>query len=661
MNKHAIFPYASVLLAATLMTACGGDIDNDQGNVTQPVQDVSCLAVDNSGSTVVVGSSQPGDPSLPEPSSGYRTGLKPVYAKTYMVATSNAYASAAGCAVLKKGGTAADAAVAVQAVLGLTVPEATGLGSGGVLLYYDARTKTVQAYDGRETAPAAATENYLRYVDDQSDHSAPQPNARASGRSIGTIGVPRLIEALQQDHGKLAWKDLFGDAISLASNGFPIGGRLADAIVANASNLKRDPEAAAYFLNADGSPKALGTVLKNPAYAQTLTLMAQTGANALYTGPIAQDIVAKIATAKGADGSTITPGKTTVADLGAYQAKRREPVCTTYRTYWVCGMPPPSSGGIAVASALGILENFDLKSMKPTAIDLEGGKPTVAGVHLVTEAERLAYADRDKYVADTDFVPLPGGTWDTLLNKPYLKARAALIDVNHSMGTAQPGNLGAVPLGVDTTLIEHGTNQFTIVDGDGNVLTATTTVESSMGSFHMTHGFLLNNQLTDFSANPTDSAGNPVANRLQPGKRPRSSMAPTMVFRIAADGSKGDFVMATGSPGGGTIPQYVVKTLVGTLDWGLDAQQSAGLVDFGASNSPTTTIGGEHPNVNTANNGANDPLISGLIALGHKVSTSAQTSGVNTVMRVQVNQQPVLQGGTDPRREGVVLGDTFTP
>lgn len=658
MNKPTITPYVSALLAATLMAACSGDdIKNDAGPVVTP--DVSCQAIDSSGATVVVGSSQPGDPSLPEAASGYRTGLKPVYAKTYMVATSNAYASAAGCAVLKKGGTAPDAAVAVQAVLGLTVPEATGLGSGGVLLYYDASKKTVDAYDGRETAPAASTENYLRYVDDTTDHSTPVPSARASGRSIGTIGVPRLIEKLQQDHGKLQWKDLFGDAINLATNGFPIGGRLAAAISSNASSLKRDPEAVAYFFNADGSPKALGTVLKNPAYAHTLTLMAQNGANALYTGQIAQDIVAKIAVTQGADGSPITPGKTTVADLAAYQAKRRDPVCTTYRTYWVCGMPPPSSGGIAVASALGILENFDLKSLKPTAIDLEGGKPTVAGVHLITEAERLAYADRDKYVADTDFVPLPGGTWDTMLNKPYMKARAALIDPAKSMGTAQPGNLGAVPLGVDHTLIEHGTNQFTIVDGEGNVLSATTTVESSMGSFHMTNGFLLNNQLTDFSANPIGSDGNPVANRLAPGKRPRSSMAPTLVFAQAADGSKGDFVMATGSPGGGTIPQYVVKTLVGSLDWGLDAQQSAGLVDFGASNSPTTTIGGEHPNVNITDNGTHDPLIVGLTALGHTVSTSAQSSGVNTVMRVQLGQSVVLQGGTDPRREGVVLGDTF--
>jgi gamma-glutamyltranspeptidase/glutathione hydrolase len=209
--------------------------------------------------------------------------------------------------------------------------------------------------------------------------------------------------------------------------------------------------------------------------------------------------------------------------------------------------------------------------------------------------------------------------------------------------------------------VENGTNQFTIVDRDGSVLTATTTVESSMGSFHMTHGFLLNNQLTDFSATPTDATGALIANRVAPLKRPRSSMAPTLVFRMAADGSKGDFFMATGSPGGGTIPQYVLKTLVGALDWGLDAQQSSGLIDFGASNGPTTTIGGEHPNVNTANNGANDPLITGLRALGHTISTGAQSSGVNSVMRVQSGGSPALAGGTDPRREGVVLGDTFAP
>jgi gamma-glutamyltranspeptidase/glutathione hydrolase len=647
---------AAALIALLTLAGCWGGDDG-----TEPVADLSCQAIVNDGTGVVVGSGLPGDPALPEAASGYRVGLKTVYATRYMVSTSNAHASAAGCAVLKRGGTAADAAVAVQAVLGLTVPEATGLGSGGFMLYYDAATKNIQAYDGRESAPAAATENYLRYIDDVNDKTAPKPNARASGRSIGTIGVPRLIERVQKDHGKLAWKDLFGDAIALSTNGFKIGGRLAAAISSNAANLKRDPEATAYFFNADGSPKALGTVLTNPAYAKALAALAANGSDAIHTGQIAQDIINKIATTTAADGSAITPGKTTLADLAAYKAIVRQPVCTTYRTWYVCGMPPPTSGGIAVAQTLGILENFNLATLRPNSIDLEGGKPQVTAVHLVTEAERLAYADRDVYVADTDFVPLPGGTWDTLLNKPYLAQRASLISMSASMGTATAGKFaGFTPQGVDRTA-ENGTNQFTIVDGDGNVLSATTTVESSMGSFHMTNGFLLNNQLTDFSASPADAAGLPIANRLAPGKRPRSSMAPTLVFKIGPDGKAGDFVMATGSPGGGTIPQYVVKTLVGALDWGLDAQQSSNLIDFGASNSPTTTIGGEHPNVDTSNSGNNDPLIAGLRALGHTVSTAAQTSGVNTVMRVNINGNTALAGGTDPRREGVVLGDTFKP
>ncbi len=647
----AVVPFA-------LLASCGGGDDD-----VRPVAvDTACEAVTSTGASVVVGSNQPGDPSLPEAASGYRVGLKAVHSRNYMVTTSNAFASAAGCAVLKRGGSAADAAVAVQAVLGLTVPEATGLGSGGFILYYDAAAKTVEAYDGRESAPAAATENYLRYVDDATDRTAPKPNARASGRSIGTIGIPRLLEAVQKDHGKLAWQGLFDDAIALSTNGFRIGGRLAAAIAANAANLKHDAEATAYFFNADGSPKALGTLLTNPAYAQTLAAFATGGADAIHTGPIAADIVAKIASTVAAnDGSALTPGKTTLADLAAYQAKKREPVCTTYRAYWVCGAPPPTSGGITVASALGIIENFNVALDKPTAIDLEGGKPTVHGVHLISEAERLAYADRDLYIADTDFVPLPGGSADTLLNKTYLQSRAALISFRGSLGTATAGTFAVAPRGLDTTTVEHGTNQFTIVDAAGNVLSATTTVESSMGSFHMTRGFLLNNQLTDFSAAPTDASGRPIANRVAPGKRPRSSMAPTLVFKIAADGSKGDFVMATGSPGGGTIPQYVVKTLVGTLDWGLDAQQSSGLVDFGASNSPTTNIGGEHPNVAAANDGAADALVTGLRALGHTVGLGAQASGINSIVRVQLNGAPALQGGTDPRREGVVLGDTVVP
>jgi gamma-glutamyltranspeptidase / glutathione hydrolase len=648
---------ASLLLTASTalaLTGCGGNDDDDN------TADNACAVTGGSG-TVVVGSGLPGDPAAPEPASGYRTGYKPVYAKNYMVVTANPLASKAGCDVLKGGGNAADAAVAVQMVLGLVEPQSSGVGGGAFMLYYDAKAKAVQSYDGRETAPATATENYLRWIDDTTNQTAPLPNARASGRAIGVPGAVRMLDMAQKDHGKMAWKDLFAPGIRLATEGFPISGRLAAAITGARTDFLRDAEASSTYLNADLSPRALGTVLKNPAYAATLTTIAAGGADALYTGAIAQAIVDKTAVTTSADGSTaITPGKLTLADLAGYQAKKRESICTAYRNYQVCGMPPPSSGGITVASTLGVLENFDLSAYKPTALDLEGGKPQVLGVHLVSEAERLAYADRDKYIADTDFVPLPRGTPDTLLNKPYLKTRAGLISLTKSLGTATAGDFGAFPLGIDRTP-EGGTSHMTIVDRDGNVIVMTTTVESGFGSFHMTRGFILNNQLTDFSAAPADATGAPIANRIQAGKRPRSSMAPTLVFKLAADGSRGDFVMGTGSPGGSTIIQYVVKTLVGALDWGLDAQQATSLVDFGAANNPTTNVGGEHPNVVSANNGAADPLVTGLRGLGHTVSVAAQSSGIGTVLRVQSGGGPALQGGADPRREGLVLGDTFVP
>ena len=652
-----------------LVSGCGGSDDNSGGSA-QAAGD--CQAASGSG-TVVVGSGLPGDPAAPEPASGYRVGKKLVYAKTYMVVTANPYASKAGCDVLKAGGTAVDAAVAVQAVLGLVEPQSSGLGGGAFMLHYDAKTKAVQSYDGRETAPAAATPNYLRYVDDTTDRTTPKPNARASGRSIGTPGAMRLLDLAYRDHGRTPWKDLFQPGIKLATDGFPISGRMAAAIASVQTNLLADADATATYLNPDLTPRALGTIFKLPAYAATLATIADSGnADPLYTGPIAQAIVAKInATANASSGAAITPGKTTLADLAGYQAKRRDPICTTYRAYTVCGMGPPSSGGITVASTLGILENFNLGLYPPTMIDGEGGKPSVFGVHLVSEAERLAYADRDKYIADTDFVPLPGGSADTMLNKPYLRSRAGLISFTSSMGTAMPGNLGPVtPLGVAVTP-ESGTTHMTIVDKDGNAVVMTTTVESTFGSFHMTNGFILNNQLTDFSSVPTDAMGNPIANAVAAGKRPRSSMAPTLVFKTAADGSRGDFFMGTGSPGGSTIIQYVAKTIIGAVDWGLNAQQATSLVDFGAANSPNTNVGGEHPNIDASNSGNNDPLVVGLRALGHVVPVTAQTggtptvtaqsSGISTIIRTLVNGSPTLTGGADPRREGVVLGDTFTP
>ncbi|MBB1599540.1 gamma-glutamyltransferase family protein [Variovorax sp. UMC13] len=672
MKKNQPWWVLTPIALSLSLFGCGGSDNNGPVTVTPPITVTPPVAVDNSclttnpGTTpVVVGSGVPGDPAAPEPASGYVLGHKLVTAKSYMVVANHPLATKAGCDVLKAGGSAADAAIAVQAVLALVEPQSSSLAGGAFMLYYDVKTNKVQAYDGRETAPAAATADYLRYID-ASNQTVPKPNARGSGRSIGTPGVMRMLEMAHGDHGKLAWKDLFGEGTRLATDGFKIGGRMAAAIEGSKDALKRDAEATAYFFDAAGAPKPLGATLTNPPYAAVLKAMASQGADALYTGKIAEDIVAKIGITQAVDGSPITPGLTTLDDLKNYRPKRRDPVCTTYRAYYICSMSPPSSGGIGVLSALGILENFNLDLYKPTNVDLEGGKPTVMGVHLVTEAERLAYADRDKYVADTDFVPLPGGSANTLLNKDYMRLRADLIRTTKTMGVAPAGDFGLPPIGVDTT-VEHGTTHFSIVDKEGNVVTMTTTVEGSMGSFHMSHGILLNNQLTDFNASPTDSTGALVPNRVAPGKRPRSTMAPTMVFRGSGPG---DFVMATGSPGGGTIIQYVVKTVVGALDWGLDAQQATSLVDFGASNSnpPSTSVGREHPNIvktplgnGTDDAGANDPLVLGLKALGHNVSTSAQSSGISTIIRVKNNTGSVLTGGADPRREGIVLGDVVTP
>jgi gamma-glutamyltranspeptidase/glutathione hydrolase len=637
-------------LAACAIAACADDDDASSGLVAAD----ACLQVAGNG-TAIDPITQV-DPTAPEIASAYTTGKKAVWSRTVMAVAANPIATKVACDVLNRGGTATDAAVATQMALNLVEPQSSGIGGGAFMLRYDAAAKTVTSYDGRETAPAAATPNYLRWVSD-ANRTLPVPGARASGRSIGTPGVLRMLELAHAESGRLPWKELFQPAIALAADGFRISPRMSSSIDGSRASLARDPEAAAYFLNADGSAKAAGTLLKNPALAATFAAVADGGTAAFYGGDIARDMVAKIADTSGGT----TPGATTLADLAGYRAKKREPVCTTYRAYSICGMGPPSSGGIAVASALGILENFNLGLYAPTALDLEGGRPSVFGVHLVSEAERLAYADRDKYVADTDFVPLPGGSPAAMLDKTYLRGRAGLIGFTRSMGTAAAGNLGAVvPLGVADTA-EAGTTHVSLVDRYGNVVVMTTTVESAFGSFHMTRGFILNNQLTDFSAAPTDAAGLAVANAVAANKRPRSSMAPTLVFATKADGTRGDFVMATGSPGGSTIIQYVVKTLVGSLDWGLDAQQAVSMIDFGASNGAVTSVGGEHPNVSAANNGAADPLATGLRSLGHTVSVAAQSSGLGSIVRTTAGGRPAYMGGADPRREGIVLGDTFTP
>ncbi len=647
---------ATLLLAALALaplascTTVGGD-----ASPASAVPSSSDCAPKSEATAARVATELRADASAPEAASGYRTGLRAVIAQGYLVVSAHPLASRAGCQVLAAGGSAVDAAVAVQAVLGLVEPQSSGLGGGAFLLSHDPATDALQSWDGRETAPAAAREDDLLHVDGRADPSPPQPSARASGRSIGTPGVLRLLEAAHRAHGRLPWRDLFQPAIRLARDGFPIGPRLAEAIAAARDGLAGDAEAAATYLDADGAPRAAGTWLRVPAYADTLQAVAEGGADAFYRGPIAAAIVEKIGSARRADdGAAITPGRTTAADLAAYRAVPRPPVCAPYRAWWVCGVGPPSSGGIAVLQTLGILASFDLAALASPLDDGRVALPSVAAVHLVSEAERLAYADRDRYVADTDHVALPGGRPAALLDPHYLRERARLIRIDRSMGTAAPGVFGAAR-GEGPVQAEAGTSHLSIVDARGGVVAMTTSVESAFGSLHMARGVVLNNQLTDFAVQPVDARGVPVANRLQAGKRPRSSMAPTLVFRRNADGSRGAFVLATGSPGGARIIPYVVKTLVAVLDWSLDAQQAAEALNFGAANTPLTFLGGEHPALAGA---AASELVGGLRARGHAVSTNAQPSGVATIVRLPAGPGRPLrwQGGVDPRREGLALG-----
>ncbi|MEU8899711.1 gamma-glutamyltransferase [Nocardia sp. NPDC048505] len=635
---------AALTLVVGIVTACSGEDQQAGGACAESANGtpVTAAAPSGSGSTNIA--------TNPEIASGYRSGMTAVRTRTYAVSTANPISTRAACEVLNNGGTAADALIAAQAVLGLVEPQASGIGGGGFLVYYDAASKNVEAYDGREVAPAAATENYLRWVSD-TDRTEPKPSTRASGRSIGVPGILRMLELAHREHGKTGWRDLFDPAIRLADDGFEISPRLAGQIAESAKDLATDEAAKAYFLNSDGTGKKVGTVLTNPGMAKTLGAIAANGADAFYTGAIAQAIVD--ATASTAGGRT--GGQITLADLSAYQPKKRTALCSGYRAHEICGMPAPSSGGSTVAATLGILENFDLAGLKPDNLDANGGKPKAEAVHLISEAERLAYADRNKYVADEDFIPLPGGSMQTLIDKNYLKQRAGLINPSRSMGTAQPGDFGPVPLGVGPQPPEHGTSHISVVDKYGNAAALTTTVESAFGSFHVVDGFVLNNQLTDFSADPLGPDGAPVANRLQPNKRPRSSMAPTLVFDRAPDGTRGALTHVTGSPGGSVIIQFVVKTLVGLLDWGLDPQQAVSAVSFGAGNSPATGIGGEHPAIDASDKGDHDALVLKLRELGHQVSVTSQVSGLSAL---RLDPAGGWIGGADPRREGAVFGDT---
>lgn len=566
----------------------------------------------------------------PEAASGLTE--KPGWAtQRFAVAAANPLATDAGYQVLRAGGSAVDAAIAVQMVLTLVEPQSSGIGGGAFLLHHDGRR--VQAYDGRETAPAAADEKLFLGADGK---PLPFMAAVVGGRSVGVPGAVRMLETAHRQHGRLPWAALFVPAITLAEQGFVVSPRL-HTLLAGEAELKKDPQAAAYFYRADGTPHPVGHRLRNPELAAVLRQIAAQGSRALHEGPVAQAIVDKVSR------HPTNPGRLALADLAGYQPREREPLCHALqaqgRALRVCGFPPPSSGAIAIGQILGMLAQT-----RAASLPLQDGLPSADWLHLYTEASRLAFADRALYVADPDFVPAPGGRWDNLLAPAYLARRAALIGERR----LDPVPAGE-PAGVRTSLApmppqpEYGTSHISIVDGLGNALAMTTTIEAAFGSRQMVRGFLLNNELTDFSFTPTGANGQPVANRVQPGKRPRSSMSPTLVF----DATSGELLMSAGSPGGALIIHYTAKTLYGVLQWGLMPQQAINLPNFGATGAPTLLEVGRFPAATRE----------ALQARGHTVTETDMTSGLQAITRGQAHGQRLWLGGADPRREGVVMGD----
>jgi gamma-glutamyltranspeptidase/glutathione hydrolase len=549
-----------------------------------------------------------------------RTDKAPVASRHFMVATANPLATRAGYDILRAGGNAVDAVIAAQLVLGLTEPQSSGLGGGAFMLVHDARTHHLLAYDGRETAPAAALPT--RFLAPDGSPLAFH-DAVIGGRSVGVPGTVKLLETVHRRHGRLPWARLFRRAIALAERGFPISPRL-HALV-RAETRWAQPRARDYF-TAGGSARPVGARLANPAYATTLRALAAHGAKAFYAGPIADDVIRTV------DSAAVNPGDLTRTDLAHYAVKIREPVCARYRGYRVCGMPLPSSGGLTVLQTLKMLEPYAIGSMGPASF---------WSVHFVSEAERLAYADRDVYMADPEYYRPPPG----LLDDGYLHQRSLLISTSRSLGVASPGDPAKrqatareLAWGHDAAADFPSTSQIVVVDRDGNAVSMTTTIEDGFGSRLMTEGgFLLNNELTDFSFVPVEN-GKPVANRVEAGKRPRSSMAPTIVYD-----RQGRIHALLGSSGGSLIIDHVVKTLVGVIDWKLDPQAAIALPNFGSRNGPTE-LEQDTPVV------ALDPK---LRALGHETRVMPDTSGVQAIVRTRNG----WIGGADPRREGVVLGE----
>ncbi|WP_318419367.1 gamma-glutamyltransferase [Photobacterium leiognathi] len=559
--------------------------------------------------------SQASDNIEPEPTISQQS-QQLVKGKEWMIATANKYASEAGADVLSKGGSAVDAMITAQLVLGLVEPQSSGIGGGGFLVYWDNDNNQMTTFDGRETAPFAATP---RLFQDNQGKPLKFYDAVVGGRSVGTPGTIKLLWRSHEQYGKLAWKSLFLPAIKLAKDGFIVSPRLAAMIEKDANNLSRYPTTKAYFFDNDGNPIKAGTKLTNPAYANTLLQIADYGPKAFYQGDIARDIVATVQQAEG------NPGVLNTMDLASYSVKQREPICAPYRQYKVCGMGPPSSGALTLGQILAMLNHYPLDKL---------GADNVESWRLIGDASRLAFADRSRYMADSDYVPMPTRG---LLDPTYLAQRAALLQGKQALTKVEPGSPPwnhAQKQTSDEALELPSTTHLSIVDEEGNVVSLTSTIENSFGSRLMVRGFLLNNELTDFSFR-SQIDGVPVANRIEPGKRPRSSMTPTIVMKDNQP------VLTIGSPGGSQIIGYVAKTLVAYLDWGMDLQQAINLPNM---NNRFGTFELEQNTAATA-------WAPKLEKLGYKTQIKDLNSGIQAISIAP----ELLTGAADPRREGKVI------
>ncbi|MBI1245208.1 MAG: gamma-glutamyltransferase [Alphaproteobacteria bacterium] len=555
----------------------------------------------------------------PEGPTGTAATRAAVPAERQMVVAANPIAADAGRQILRQGGSALDAAIAMQMVLTLVEPQSSGIGGGAFLVHYNAETRKIEAYDGRETAPSDAKPGMFLDKDGK-----PQPFAQAAmgGHAVGVPGLVAMLALAHDDHGRLPWPRLFEPAMRLATDGFAISPRLAQ-LVAETPQLKEFAATREYFYDADGNPKPAGTRLVNPQLAETLRIIANGSAPAFYTGGLARAMVRAVA-------ENGTPGPLSLDDLKNYRAAKRAPVCAAYRVYKVCGMGPPSSGGIAIAQILGMVERFDLRQTSANSLP---------AIHTLLEAERLAFADRARYVADGDFEQVPVAK---LIDRKYLALRSKLIDANKSMGKAEPGRFQRAALRAPDTSSEiPATTHMVVVDAAGNAVSMTSSVEQAFGSRVFVRGFLLNNHMTDFALRPSDGEI-PNINRIEPGKRPRSSMSPTIVLD-----RENRLVLAIGSPGGPRIIPYVAQAIVGVLDWGLDVQKAVAL--------PHAV------NLNGVSELERDTPLAALApelrALGHEVAIVPETSGLHAIQVVRRQGRAQLLGGADPRREGEALGD----